>query len=83
MRTTVDLPDSLFQQAKLAALQQRLSLKELIARALKKELAGTARLPKRMTRPPIQRGGQTAIGPLTNREVAALMDDADLRKTES
>lgn len=38
MRTTIDLPDSLFRQAKAAAALRGTSMKELIAIALEREL---------------------------------------------
>jgi len=34
MRTTVEIPDALLQQAKLAAVEQRTTLKELITKGL-------------------------------------------------
>jgi len=38
MRTTVDLPDRLFREAKMAAAGRGVSLKELITRALERDL---------------------------------------------
>ena len=46
MKTTVEIPDSLFRQAKAAAAQQGISLKELFTEAVRKQLrrkaAGTS-----------------------------------------
>jgi hypothetical protein len=42
MRTTIDLPDPLFKAAKLEAVHQGTSLKELITEALKLRLAHSA-----------------------------------------
>ena len=39
MRTTIDLPDELLQQAKIAAVQRGSSLRDLVAVALRRELA--------------------------------------------
>jgi len=38
MRTTIDLPDGLFKQAKMKALEEGLTLKEFFIKALNKEL---------------------------------------------
>jgi len=40
MKTTVELPDELFAEAKAAALRRRVSLKTLFTRALERELRG-------------------------------------------
>lgn len=40
MRTTVELPDELFAEAKAVALRRRVSLKTLFTRALERELRG-------------------------------------------
>jgi hypothetical protein len=43
MRTTLDLPDSLFKKAKLQAVHEGVALKEVVTRALERGLAaGTA-----------------------------------------
>lgn len=38
MRTSVDIPDDLMKKAKIKAVEEEISLKELIIRGLKKEL---------------------------------------------
>lgn len=40
MKTTVELPDELFAEAKAVALRRRVSLKTLFTRALERELRG-------------------------------------------
>ena len=42
MRTTIDLPDVLFRRTKATAALQGSSLKELIVRAIEKEVGGGA-----------------------------------------
>ncbi len=42
MRTTLDLPDTLYRRAKLVALERRTTLKALIASGLEKELGITS-----------------------------------------
>ena len=39
MRTTLDLPDSLFKKAKLQAVHEGVALKEVVTRALERGLA--------------------------------------------
>ncbi len=50
MRTTVDLPDDLIQKAKIAAIQQKTTLRDLFSRALIKEL-NTNNDPKNSLKP--------------------------------
>ncbi len=52
MRTTLDLPDDLMQQAKIAAVQRRSTLRDLVANALRRELAA-ATPGARQLRPPL------------------------------
>lgn len=40
MRTTLDLPDSLFKKAKLQAVHEGIALKEVVTRALERGLGG-------------------------------------------
>ena len=42
MKTTIDLPDALIQQAKQRALQQKRTLKDLIADYIRQGLKGTS-----------------------------------------
>lgn len=42
MKTTVEIPDALFRQAKVAAAQQGLSLKDFFTDAVKQKLRGKA-----------------------------------------
>jgi len=39
MRTTLDIPDEVFKKAKLQAVHEGVSLKEIITRALQREFA--------------------------------------------
>ena len=41
MKTTVELPDELFAEAKAVVLRRRVSLKTLFTRALERELRGS------------------------------------------
>lgn len=42
MRTTIDIPDQLIKKAKLKAIEEGISLKDLFTRSLKKELSADA-----------------------------------------
>lgn len=79
MRTTIDLPDALFKEAKAVASLRGLSLKEFITGAVEHELeAGEVRLrPKRITLPivPSERPGSVSVTP---EQIAALLEAEDL-----
>jgi len=81
MRTTLDLPEPLFRRAKLAAVQRRLTLKDLVALALQRELDGPAPAARRMTAPPVPLATTPAAPALTNAQIAALLDKEDLAKS--
>jgi hypothetical protein len=42
MRTTLDIPDKVFKQAKLRAVHEGLALKDIVTRALVRDLAATS-----------------------------------------
>ena len=51
MKTTIELPDDLFLQAKRKALENRTTLRQIVERALRRELMGgktEARRPRRI-----------------------------------
>jgi len=71
MRTTVDLPDSLFNRLKVLAAQRRVTLKELFQLALRHELAAgrsTAKKNKRLQFP-LLHSRQPATLHLTNKQI--------------
>jgi hypothetical protein len=47
MKTTFDLPDDLFVAAKKRAAEERVSLRDLVARGLRTQLAGRSRTKRR------------------------------------
>jgi hypothetical protein len=92
MRTTIDLPDELFREAKTLAVQQRTTLKNLITQfilsGLGAQTGGSAPSQRRMPPPiAIQRiPGQPPSPALTNRQLNAILDAEDvqaIRKTDS
>ena len=53
MRTTVELPDSLFRKAKITAATRGMTLKEVIIQAIEKEVDPSAEKAKHSTRLPL------------------------------
>lgn len=82
MRTTIDLPDNLFRQAKRAALERGTTLKELLTQAVTHELeegqreCGRGRLPL----PAVRLPGRAPILHLTPEEIADSDSDQDLMR---
>jgi len=85
MRTTLDLPDELFLEAKTRAVQQRTTLKNLITQFIHAGLRSqtiTISQPERRTPPPVairRASGQPQTPALTNRELQAILEKEDLR----
>jgi hypothetical protein len=50
MRTTIDMPDALYRRTKAVAALRGSSLKDLIIRAIEKEVLGPSRVSERKTR---------------------------------
>ncbi len=77
MRTTLDIPDLLFKRAKLKAVHEGLPLKDIINRALARELAATtdddaarrARADRLLTA--LAGDNTEPIAPLTRKEIYA------------
>lgn len=83
MIATFDLPEPLFEKARLIALQRKITLEILVAEALRREIAMSSALSRRMTRPPISIPQASSMPALTNAEIAALMDEEDLSRFSS
>ncbi len=78
MRTTLDIPDVLFRQAKLAALERKTTLKALVASGLEKELGlSPASKRPRLTTPPIRLSEDS---PLYH---SAIIDDSTDQKEQA
>jgi len=80
MRTTIDLPDSLFRDAKALAARQGTTLKEVVREALEAAMAGAQEQSSRMDCAPIRGRESGAIPVRSNAEIAALLDEEDLGK---
>ncbi len=84
MRTTLDLPDALFREVKTRAVQQGVTLKDLVAHYIEVGLRGQLTPPDasrhRQHSPlPVFRvpNGQT-IPALTNAQFQAILDEEDI-----
>lgn len=80
MRTTVDLPDDLAKAAKVLAAQRGETLKEVLTRAVAREVAVGAvhRRGARMPWPVIG-GGTAKKYDITNEDIADILAEDDLR----
>lgn len=85
MRTTLDLPDELFLEAKTRAVQQRTTLKDLMTQFIRSGLSSqTLPIPESERRMPppvaIRRvSGQPQTGAFTNRQLHAILEKEDLQ----
>lgn len=78
MRTTVDLPDSLFRQVKAASALRGLTLKAFINQALQRELLlqADSRPPSKRVRLPLVTSSSPGSLKLSNDRVAELLDES-------
>jgi hypothetical protein len=81
MRTTIELPDSLFRQVKTMAVQNGLTLKEFFTAAVEKAVVAPPPESRRMTRPPIAGLGGRLIPARSNNDLSAFLEAEDLKKS--
>lgn len=80
MRTTIELPDRLFREAKALSAANGETLKEFFTAALEQAVAERSEAePRRMLRPPIR--GRGPIPARTNAELASLLESEDMEKS--
>jgi hypothetical protein len=79
MRTTVDLPDSLFKQVKAEAALRGMKLREFIRYSLERTLAERSSKPKsyRVKLPLIRGDGRRLINPTREKLDASFWDSRD------
>jgi hypothetical protein len=82
MRTTLDLPDDILRRAKIEAVERGSTLRQLVVDALQREMAGTERPRKRLTRPPIKLAADAPLRRLSPGAVKRL-DTEDLQRAET
>ena len=88
MRTTIDLPDGLYREAKTRAVKEGITLKDLVVGLIQTGLraapdAGVAQPRPLRAAPPVairKVPGSSQSQPLSNRQLQALLDDEDLRQ---
>ena len=68
MRTTIDIPDSIYRELKAQAARQGRTVKEIILRGVEKEMQGAVSKKKRV-RLPLIRGKETRKLNLTNAQI--------------
>lgn len=77
MRTTVEIPDELFRRAKRLALSRETTLKELVIRALRREIdEGSGKSPRRVEFPLVRSGAAGSVR-VSAEEIEALDVDDD------
>ncbi len=84
MRTTIDLPDELFREAKTRAVQQGTTLKNLMTHYIRSGLGapGACPPPTRRSPPPVaihRNPGEARSPALTNRQLSAILEEEDIR----
>jgi len=67
VKTTIDIPDSLYKKAKIQAIERGLTLKDIVLTALERELNA----PRAGAAPPVARWAQRKLLPEFAREEAA------------
>jgi hypothetical protein len=82
MRTTIDVPDEVLKQAKIAAVEHGLTLRELVAKALSRELSCLAAGSRAGQRAqfPIFRSRQPGALQATAQELAGLETAEEARR---
>ena len=89
MRTTIDLPEDLFREAKTRAVQQGTTLKNLMTQFIRSGLAvqePSSKLVARRMPPPVairRISGQSPRPALSNRELYAILDAEDIHAARS
>jgi len=76
MRTTVELPENLFREIKVLAARQGRSIKEIVHRAIEKEVSRSRRTAPRyaVKLPLIHSRHRGALRSMTNAEIEDLLD---------
>ncbi len=78
MRTTLDLPDDLVKQAKIAAAERGTTLGDLVVEGLREILADMPPAGKRLNLPVVTMPEGHEFPVLTNRQIAELFDEEDI-----
>lgn len=86
MRTTIDLPDELYREAKTRAVQEGMTLKSLMIQfvrsGLRSPVNSAGGSPARRSRPPVaiqKISGYPPKPALTNRQLHALLEEQEVQ----
>ena len=74
MKTTLEIPDDLYQQAKVHAARENRKMKDLITEGLRLVLRVASDKSRRMTKAPVKVRDGNNIPALSNDEMARLLD---------
>ena len=74
MKTTLEIPDELYQQAKVPAAKENRKMKDLITEGLRLVLGVSVEKPRRMTKAPVKIREGNTIPALSNDEMARFLD---------
>ncbi|MCB9766820.1 MAG: hypothetical protein H6752_01395 [Candidatus Omnitrophica bacterium] len=82
MRTTIDLPDDILKKAKIAAVERGTTLRELVSRALSRELGleKPPKSPRKKVQFPIFTSKSPGTMEVTREDLARLEDEEDVRR---
>jgi hypothetical protein len=83
MRTSVDLPDDLMREAKMVAVKRGVTLRELMSRALRRELLATGDEPpaRRRLEFPLVRSGPGGVLQVTEEDIRQAELEDDFRRS--
>lgn len=81
MRTSIDLPDELLREAKIAAVNRGVTLREIVTEALDHELHGTPAQPQALKTLdfPLIRSGVPGSLRITAEDIRCVEEEDDLR----
>jgi len=82
MRTTIDLPDELARAAKIRAAERGETLKEMLTRAIAREVAMGARSDRSRVALPLLAVGAVPAVDVTNADITAALVTDDERYTQ-
>lgn len=74
MKTTLEIPDELYRQAKVRAASENRKIKDLVSDGLRMVLGLAAREPRRMAKAPVNVRKDNEIPVLTNDALAELLE---------
>ena len=76
MKTTLEIPDDLYQQAKVHAARENRKMKDLITEGLRLVLGQSSGKPRRMNKAPVRIRDGNSIPAMTNDQMAKLLESS-------